>query len=1598
MVGRIGRYEITGKLGDGGFGSVYRGYDPTVERVVAIKVLSTQGDASLISRFRTEAMTAGNLHHKNIVTIYEFGEDNGAPFIAMEYLDGVDLQKIINNKSERESLTLLEKLEIMSEAAQGLHCAHEHGVVHRDVKPANIMRLKDGSVKIMDFGIARLTNTASTRLTKTGLMIGTVYYMAPEQFKSAEVDALCDIWSYGVVFYELLTGIHPFRADDPAGVMYRVTMEEPQPVSSLVPNCPPALAANLHRLLSKDRHERIQSLDDFVLDTEPIIASLAKIEIPELLKRAERLIQSDNVDGAQVVIGRLRKLDRSNKEARQLNEHLRERVRLQTVRPKIDALVREAEERANSRDFAAAVEKLNSAMRLDPGSPTLRSRLEQIKEGEDRAKRGDDAISRGRRSLNEGDLTGAFTHLSEAVETDPGHDQAGPLLDEVKRAMHEREIQTQVKAVTGQANDLILIQAYDDAISLLSDLADKTGSDEQVVRRLLEARQLKQVQEIKDRLNAGINASRELLKHGRYEQACKALEELDRENPNSPAIEVLLAHAGERLRDEKLATEIENHLTQARGQRASGRFDEALQCVKRALELDRTNAKAMALQRICLDEQQADRDRKKVDAGLEQYQSLVKEEKLEEALALADRLAADHPGEPRIAGAKVEAEERIKKREEALRLKVQKGIHEAERLLADARPESATRLLANLTIQYPAEAAVNDLLDRAQRLKLSQEAQDRLNAGLNSVQEFLTRGTFVQACQALEDLDRQYPQNPAIEVLLTHARERMKAGEVSAQIDKFLGEAQDQRIRGRFDPAIQSVERALELDPENTKALALKATLLEEIRASRDRGKIASELEKLQVFLRERKLDQALVAVDQLATLFPQDQRVVEAKRDIAKRIRERDEERARKIRAGINEAERMLADGQAGNAIRLLENLTSQFPDETSLPSLVERARQLERDQTLREEIRKNLAAVREFVSRREWDRAVSVIGKILKQRPDCREYIDEAANIQQLRLRDQELSAVEDSLENGPIQQAISMAEAALAKFPGEPRAAAALQNARNLRELNDLVAYARRRVANGDLEEAAQLVADGRARFPYSGELREIENSIEKARGIERSLREARLTLQGRRFAEARKLLNSLLRAQSENAAARQLLAEIDSRQKEYERQQAYDRGRSEADQLIRSLQFGAAIEKIQQLLGNFPSDAALREDLDRACAARDQHARRESYSQGRAEAQALSGKGSLDFAIARIRKLLEEFPGDGTLIADLGAVQAADRLRDERVKIDAIIGELDALFRKGDAEAVRCGARELLSDHKEPRAAALLDWAEKSIAQTREIRKESRPRRPILLWGTIAGLATIAAVTVLLWLRLPQIHPLPGVPPVNADLSPPKEPSPTKSPQIKLQPEEMVFTYVKGGLIPQPKQLHIETGGPEQNWQASSGDSWLLLSIAEGFGTSDLITRVDPSRLSVAQYSSFATVTSGLVQKTLRVTLRIEESPKVAQPGPLPVEPAPPPPKPEPPPLEEVQDCHSSVYTGRNKGIVKWEGELAPGAELSIFGNSVSPGSVISGKLPGCAVSIKVLSEDVSAIQVPSEADNFRAIRLTNKSGGPLHSIQIEWLVK
>ena len=222
---RIGKYLITGRIGRGGMGMVYRGLDPALEREVAIKTLVAEGsfDPESRRRFEVEARAAAKLAHPNIVTVHELGEDRGILFIAMEMLPGVDLDSLLRSG---EALPLAEKLDIVAQVCRGLAFAHDRGVVHRDIKPSNVRLLDDGTAKIMDFGIAKLG--AGHHITKTGMMVGTVHYMSPEQVRGKPLDGRSDVFSAGVILYELLAGERPFRGEDVTQILYKIVNEEPQ--------------------------------------------------------------------------------------------------------------------------------------------------------------------------------------------------------------------------------------------------------------------------------------------------------------------------------------------------------------------------------------------------------------------------------------------------------------------------------------------------------------------------------------------------------------------------------------------------------------------------------------------------------------------------------------------------------------------------------------------------------------------------------------------------------------------------------------------------------------------------------------------------------------------------------------------------------------------------------------------------------------------------------------------------------------------------------------------------------------------------------------------------------------------------------------------------------------------------------------------------------------------------------------------------------------------------------------------------------------------------------------------------------------------------
>jgi Protein kinase domain len=321
-VDQIGKYSIQDELGRGGFGTVFRAWDPEMRRSVAIKVINQHvgNDPATLARFRSEAATTANLHHRNIVTIYDSGEHNGQPWFAMEFLGGRTLRKAIE---ETPALELWEKVNILLQVAEGLQYAHDRGVVHRDIKPANVMLLNGGVVKVLDFGIARLTDPELTQhMTATGLVQGTFGYLAPEQLEGARGDTVSDIFSFGVVCYETLTGVQPFQANSLVHAVNLIANFDPAPVSKLVRNCPPRLQEIVQKAIAKDPARRYRSLRELILDLAPVEVQLRTGRAGELASEAESLLKKGDPAGARACLDRALVLDRLNEKAQALRRKL----------------------------------------------------------------------------------------------------------------------------------------------------------------------------------------------------------------------------------------------------------------------------------------------------------------------------------------------------------------------------------------------------------------------------------------------------------------------------------------------------------------------------------------------------------------------------------------------------------------------------------------------------------------------------------------------------------------------------------------------------------------------------------------------------------------------------------------------------------------------------------------------------------------------------------------------------------------------------------------------------------------------------------------------------------------------------------------------------------------------------------------------------------------------------------------------------------------------------------------------------------------------------------------------------------------------------
>src|SRR5579872_6360575 len=257
---KLGKYEIQKKIGAGGMGAVYLALDPSLRRMCALKVLPAEKAKNpiLVKRFKSEAQVAANLRHENIVTVFEAGEADGLSYIALEYVEGTDVAKLV---SQRGNVPLKRSIEIIRQVVKALEHAHEKGMVHRDIKPGNLLLRRDGVVKLADLGLARmLDDTTDTSITRAGTTVGTVDFMAPEQARDSKAaDVRSDIYSLGCTWYFMLTGEPPFPEGSLTNkLMAHANSSLPDPRAKN-PGVPEAVIAVLNRMTAKDPEERYQT-------------------------------------------------------------------------------------------------------------------------------------------------------------------------------------------------------------------------------------------------------------------------------------------------------------------------------------------------------------------------------------------------------------------------------------------------------------------------------------------------------------------------------------------------------------------------------------------------------------------------------------------------------------------------------------------------------------------------------------------------------------------------------------------------------------------------------------------------------------------------------------------------------------------------------------------------------------------------------------------------------------------------------------------------------------------------------------------------------------------------------------------------------------------------------------------------------------------------------------------------------------------------------------------------------------------------------------------------------------------------------------------
>jgi len=739
----LGKYEIIAEIGRGAMGAVYKARDPLIDRLVALKTITggPSAQSNLLDRFYQEARSAGALQHPNIVTIYELGHEKNTPFIAMEYLEGESLDRIIE---QHPVLPLSVKLGYIVRVCDALAYAHHHNVVHRDVKPANIMVTKEGIVKVVDFGIARLTDMS---MTQPNMMIGSRAYMSPQLYKGERADARSDIWAVGVSLYELLAYKRPFTGDSEAELMFHIIYEKPEELLGLSPECTEELVPIVNRMMEKKSEDRYQSMEDLLHAIEPIWKAAQQATVSGLLADCQQLLVAKDLQRAQALLRKALHIDVGNTQAKSMLEKVSVELRRTEILPRLEEHVSRAQGFLKAGQLREAKKEAQAALGLDSKHEPAHKLLAEVEIAVAKAQQLEQKLKLTKQRLAEGALTEAAAALEQAVELDEANPQARELKKQIEEERARREKRKKLGEILHRARTLWTELNYDECLTVLAAALQEFPNDPEL-KKLQDSAKTDQAEQQKQRQMAEV---RRLLGQQNFVEARKILDLLLKDYPQDTAVKNLQNLALQEEHEQKRQKRLESEITGLRSLLGAGKFKQVVAKGEPLLQEYPQEYELKELVNYARGEVAQQEQKRKEEEREKQIQGFLMCERYAEALDTARKAVEEFPKQDafRKLAAEAEALKREQDERERARNEMQRRVREINSKINLDKITDAIDLAQQTMETMGADPNVTQLLHGAEEKRKKKEDAERKVTALETL---VNKGDHAGATQLFNEV------------------------------------------------------------------------------------------------------------------------------------------------------------------------------------------------------------------------------------------------------------------------------------------------------------------------------------------------------------------------------------------------------------------------------------------------------------------------------------------------------------------------------------------------------------------------------------------------------------------------------------------------------------------------------------------------------------------------------------------------------------------------------------------------------------------------------------------------------------------------------